>query len=155
MKKDLPISHNEIRKLTREKSRSPTVERASSSTDAAAQTQRRATSDATDHGASSFTVGNLTWSERMLNWRRSAYKKKDKNTGRHIYYYTEWPICERFKWEPEFVNSSSRMSRQYFDCDFTWEMAVEADKIAYRMEQSARKGKGKGKGQPESQTFEV
>ena len=44
---------------------------------------------------------------------------------------------------------------QYFDCDFTWEMAVEADKIAYRMEQSARKGKGKGKGQPESQRFEV
>ena len=42
---------------------------------------------------------------------------------------------------------------QYFNCDFTWDMAVEADRLAFRLEQSERKGKGKGK--PEPQTFEV
>ena len=44
---------------------------------------------------------------------------------------------------------------QYFNCDFTWDMAVEADKLAFRLEQSERKGKSKGKGKPEPQTFEV
>ena len=57
----------------------------------------------------------------------------------------------------------SGTSQQYFQCDFSWEMAVEADRIAWRLwkeEQAAQKGKGKGKGQPEVnatilQTFEV
>ena len=50
----------------------------------------------------------------------------------------------------------------YFQCDFTWDMAVEADCIAWclwKQEQAAQKGKGKGKGQPADdappQTFEV
>ena len=34
-------------------------------------------------------------------------------------------------------------------------MAEEADRLAFRLEQSERKGKSKGKGKPESQTFEV
>ena len=49
----------------------------------------------------------------------------------------------------------------YFD--FSWEMAQEADCIAWRLwqdEQAAQKGKGKGKGRPGNaatipQTFEV
>ena len=107
------------------------------------------------------TVGNLTWDQRMLQWRKATFKKKDE-WGRHIYFYTQWPISERFKWDDEFKASSNRMSQQYFQCDFTWEMAVEADCIAWRLwkhEQAAQKGYGKGKGQPvvdaPPQTFEV
>ena len=100
--------------------------------------------------ATQFTFGNLTWEQRMLQWRKATYKKKDDD-GRHIYHYTEWPICERFKYDADFVASSSRMSQQYFQCDFTWEMAIEADVSAWRLwkeEQAARRGKGTRKGQP-------
>ena len=37
------------------------------------------------------------------------------------------------------------MSQQYFGCDFTWEMAVEVDRLGFRHEQQERKGKGFGK----------
>ena len=55
------------------------------------------------------------------------------------------------------------MSQQYFQRDFSWEKAQEADCIAWRLwkaEQAAQTGKGKGKGQPEvnatiPQTFEA
>ena len=148
MKKDLPISHKQIKKLTQEKSRSPTVERASASTDDAARTQQGETQNAPDdwypHGSSTITFGNL-----MLTWRKAAYKKKDKITGAYLYQYSNWPICERFRWEPDYAESCSAMSRQYFNCDFTWDMAVEADRLAFRLEQSERKGKSKGKGKPE------
>ena len=109
-----------------------------------------------------ITVGNLTWEQRMLNWRKATFKKKDQ-WGNHIYHYTQWPISERWKWDEEFKGSCSRMSQQYFQRDFSWEMAKEADCIAWRLwkaEQAAQTGKGKGKGQPEvnatiPQTFEV
>ena len=42
------------------------------------------------------TVGNLTWEQRMLQWRRATFKKKDE-WGRHLYFYTQWPISERWK----------------------------------------------------------
>ena len=86
----------------------------------------------------------------MLQWRKATFKKTDEK-GQHIYFYTEWPICERFKYDADFRASSSRMSQQYFQCDFTWEMAVEADISAWRLwkaEQAAQKGKGTRKGQP-------
>ena len=159
MQKELPISHKQIKKLTQEKSRSPTVERASASTGDAARTQQGETQNAADdwypHGSSTITFGNLTWTQRMLTWRKAAYKKKDKITGAYLYQYSNWPICERFRWEPDYAESCSAMSRQYFNCDFTWDMAVEADRLAFRLEQSERKGKSKGKGKPASQTFEV
>ena len=157
MQKDLPISHTQISKLTQEKSRSPTVERPSASTGDAARTQQGETQRAQDdwlpHGDSTVTFGNLTWSQRMLAWRKSAYKKKDKTTHDFLYRWTNWPICERFNAEPDYAESCSAMSRQYFNCNFTWEMAVEADRLAFRLEQSERKGKGSGK--PGPQTFEV
>ena len=109
-----------------------------------------------------ITVGNLTWEQRMLSWRKATFKKKDQ-WGNHIYHYTQWPISERWKWDEQFKGSCNRMSQQYFQRDFSWEMAQEADCIAWRLwraEQAAQKGKGKGKGQPEvnatiPQTFEV
>ena len=143
-KQPLPISHDEIKTLVfltaPDRSRVPASGNASNVP---------------------VTVGNLTWEQRMLQWRKATFKKKDDD-GRHIYFYTEWPICERFKYDADFRASSSRMSQQYFQCDFSWDMAVEADCIAWRLwkeEQAAQKGKGKGKGQPvvdtTMQTFEV
>ena len=89
----------------------------------------------------------------MLAWRKSAYKKKDKITNEYLYRWTNWPICERFLAESDYAQSCTIMSKQYFNCDFSWEMAVEADRLAFRLEQSKRKGKGSGK--PGPQTFEV
>ena len=73
----------------------------------------------------------------------------------------QWPISARWTWDLQWRNSSNRMSQQYFGRDFTWEMAQEADCIAWRLhraEQAAQR-KGKGTGQPEtdarSQTFDV
>ena len=91
-----------------------------------------------------------------------TFKKKDQ-WGNHIYHYTQWPISERWKWDEQFKGSCNRMSQQYFQRDFSWEMAKEADCIAWRLwkaEHAAQTGKGKGKGQPEvnatiPQTFEV
>ena len=109
-----------------------------------------------------ITVGGLTWDQRMLAWRKSNFKKKDEK-GNHIYWYTQWPISERWRWDLTWRHSCDRMSQQYFQRDFSWEMAQEADCIAWRLwqdEQAAQKGKGKGKGRPENtaavpQTFEV
>ena len=89
----------------------------------------------------------------MREWRKSAYKKKDKITNEYLYRWTNWPICERFLAESDYAQSCSAMSRQYFNCQFTWEMAIEADRLAFRLEQSERKGKGSGK--PGQQTFDV
>ena len=90
---------------------------------------------------------------RMRAWRKSAYKKKDDVSWEYKYRWTNWPICERFKAEPGYARSCSIMSRQYFDCDFTWEMAIEADRLAFEQERLERKGKGSGK--PGQQTFDV
>ena len=107
------------------------------------------------------TVGNLTWDQRMLDWRRSAFKKKDAR-GNYLYRYTEWPISARWQWDLQWRSSSDRMSQQYFGRNFTWEMAQEADCIAWRLhqaEKAAQRNKGKGKGQPDTdarpQTFDV
>ena len=141
-KQPLPISHQESKNLViltaPDHSRVPASGNASSSTDA------RGLLDVP------YTFGNLSWEQRMLTWRKATYKKKYPD-GRHIYHYTEWPICERYKYDADFVASSSRMSQQYFQCDFTWEMAIEADVSAWRLwkeEQATQKGKGTRKGQP-------
>ena len=97
MQKDLPMSHSQIAALTQEKSRSPPAERTSTSTGSAAKTEQGETQRSTDdwcpHGDSTITFGNLTWTQRMREWRKSAYKKKDKrrirlltstNTARQI-----------------------------------------------------------------------
>ncbi len=48
------------------------------------------------------------------------------------------------------------MSKQYFNCDFTWEMAIEADRLGFQQEQLERKGKGTGKPKGSTQqTFDV
>ena len=89
----------------------------------------------------------------MREWRKSAYKKKDNITHEYQYRWTNWPICERFLAEPDYAQSCTAMSRQYLNCDFTWEMAIKADRLASRQEQLERKEKGSGKsGQ---QTFDV
>ena len=109
-----------------------------------------------------ITFGNLTWEQRMLMWRRTNFKKKDE-WNEYIYHYTEWPISERWKWDIQWRRSCDRMSQLYFQRDFSWEMAQEADCIAWRLhkaEQAAQRNKGKGKGQPDNtaavpQTFDV
>ena len=157
MQKDLPMSHSQIAALTQEKSRSPPAERTSTSTGSAVKTEQGETQRASDdwcpHGDSTITFGNLTWTQRMREWRKSAFKKKDKITHEYQYRWTNWPICERFLAEPDYAQSCSIMSRQYFNCDFDWDMAVEADRLAFRQEQLERKGKGSGK--PGQQTFDV
>ena len=157
MQEDLPMSHAQISKLTQEKSRSPTVERPSTSTGSAVKTEQGETQSASEdwcpHGDSTITFGNLTWTQRMREWRRSAYKKKDKITNEYLYRWTNWPICERFLAESDYAQSCSAMSRQYFNCDFDYTMAIEADRLAFRQEQLERKGKGSGK--PGQQTFDV
>ena len=123
-KQPLPISHQDIMKLVILK--------------------------APNRAATPETFGNLTWEQRMLMWRKATYKKKDADR-RHIYHYTDWPICERWQWDDDFKGSCNRMSQQYFQCDFTWEMAIEADQSAWRLwkaEQAAQKGQGTRKGQP-------
>ena len=94
--------------------------------------------------------------QRMGSWRKSAYKKKDEFTYECKYRWTNWPICERFKAEPGYAQSCSIMSKQYFNCDFTWEMAIEADRLAFQQEQLERKGKGTGKHKGSTQqTFDI
>ena len=61
------------------------------------------------------------------------------------------------------VNALTILLQLYFGRDFSWEMAQEADCIAWNLhkaEQAAQRNKGKGKGQPDStaavpQTFDV
>ena len=109
-----------------------------------------------------ITFGNLTWEQRMLTWRRTNFKKKDE-WDQYIYQYTEWPTSERWKWDIQWRRSCDRMSQLYFQRDFSWEMAQEADCIAWRLhkaEQAAQRSKGKRKGQPDNtatgpQTFDV
>ena len=88
MQKDLPMSHSKIAALTQEKSRSPPAERTSTSTGSAAKTEQGETQRSTDdwcpHGDSTITFGNLTWTQRMRGWRKSAYKKKDKITNEYL-----------------------------------------------------------------------
>ena len=157
MQKGLPMSHSDIVNLTPNRSRAATAEPSSSSSGKGVTTEQGETHRTTGKGSQrdvhGFTVGNLTWAQRMREWRKSAFKKKDDVTWEYKYRWTNWPICERFKAEPGYARSCSKRSRQYFDCDFTWEMAIEADRLAFRQEQSERKGKGSGK--PGQQTFDV
>ena len=111
-------------------------------------------------GNAPMTVGGLTWDQRMLSWRKSCFKKKER--GEHIYWYTQWPISERWKWDLTWRQSCDRMSQLYFGCDFSRKMAHEADCIAWRLwqDEQAAQRKGKSKGRPEnaatgSQTFDV
>ncbi len=81
-----------------------------------------------------ITVGGLTWAQRMREWRKSAYKKKDEVTKQYRYRHTDWPISERWCFEPAYQFSCNQMSQEYFGCDFDYNMAVEADEIARRAE---------------------
>ena len=63
------------------------------------------------------TFGGLTWAQRMRNWRKDAYKKKDDN-GEYRYRWTHWPICERWRTEPAYKFSCNQMAQQYFGHDF-------------------------------------
>ena len=106
-------------------------------------------------------IGNQTWEQRVLDWRKSALKKKD-NRGEFLYRQNDWPISARWTWDLQWRNNSNRMTQQYFGRDFTWEMAQEADCIAWRLhraEQAAQR-KNKSKGQPGSaatgsQSFDI
>ena len=106
-------------------------------------------------------IGNQTWEQRVLDWRKSALKKKD-NRGEFLYRQNDWPISARWTWDLQWRNNSNRMTQQYFGRDFTWEMAQEADCTAWRLhraEQAAQR-KGKSKGQPGSaatgsQSFDI
>ena len=103
----------------------------------------------------------------MLNWRKSCFKKKDAY-GQHIYWYTEWPLSERWKWDPTWRQRCDEMSQLYFRSNFTQAMAQEADMIAWNLWQAeqaalraeAAQRKGKSRGRPvnattNQSTFEV
>ena len=129
-KQPLPLSHDEIKAMVCLKAPNHTADLSGNATDIP------------------ITVGGLTWDQRMLMWRKGNFKKKD-GYGNYIYHYTQWPISERWRWDEQWRGSCNRMSQQYFQRDFSWEMAQEADCIAWRLwraEQAAQAGKGKGKG---------
>ena len=87
------------------------------------------------HGdTAEITVGGLTWAQRMREWRKSAYKKKDEVTKEYRYRWTDWPICERWCAEPAYQFSCNQMAQEYFGCDFDYNMAVEADELGRREE---------------------
>ena len=112
-----------------------------------------------DRGNAEVTVGNLTWGQRVLMWRKGCFKKKYPN-GDHMYTYTEWPITERFKYDADWVKTCDVTAMEYLGCMFTWKVAWEADVLAYNLwveEQAAnrarndqRRGKGKGKAKDKS-----
>ena len=112
-----------------------------------------------NRGDAPMTVGNLTWGQRVLMWRKSCFKKKDA-WGKHIYHYTEWPLSERWKYDIPWRQRCSEMSHLYFGREFTKAMAVEADKIAWDLWQAeqanlraeAAQQKGKSRGRPVNAT---
>ena len=115
--------------------------------------------DVHDRGNAPVNVGNLTWGQRVLMWRKGCFKKKYPN-GDHMYTYTEWPITERFKYDADWKKTCDVAAMEYLGCMFTWKVAWEADVLAYNLwveEQAAnrarndqRRGKGKGKAKDKS-----
>ncbi len=107
-----------------------------------------------DRGNAPVTVGNQTWGQRVLMWRKGCFKKKYED-GTHMYTYTEYPLTERFKYDPDWVKTCDVLAMEYLGCMFTYKVAWEADELAYKLwreEQAAirargeqRKGEGKGK----------
>ena len=85
-------------------------------------------------GAKKRICDGMSWSQRMRTWRKGAYKKKDPVTHEFLYRHTNWPITERWQNDPDFQFSCNQMAQAYFDCDFTYEMAVEADELAQKEE---------------------
>ena len=85
-------------------------------------------------GEKQRTYDGMSWSQRMRTWRKGAYKKKDPITHEFLYRNTNWPITVRWQNDPDFQFSCNQMAQAYFDCDFTYEMAVEADELAQKEE---------------------
>ena len=58
----------------------------------------------------------------------------DPATNEYLYRYTNWPITVRWQSDPDFQYSCNQMAQAYFDCNFSYEMAVEADELAQQEE---------------------
>ena len=83
MQKGLPMRHADIVNLTPQRSITATAAPSSSSSGKGKTEQgetHRATGKGSQRDVHGFTVGNLTRAQRMRQWRKSAFKKKDDVT---------------------------------------------------------------------------
>ena len=140
MQKKMPITHEQIQSLAHEESRKLLQQlglRVRETGSIPPQRMRGPRRRPYPGDPNAVTFGGITWAQRMRNWRKDAYKKKDEQ-GRYRYRWTQWPICETWCTEPQYQYSCNLMSQEYFGRDFDWDMAVEADTLGWQEEQAAR-----------------
>ena len=140
MQEKLPLTHAQILSMVQDSSNillqelGLRVRETDSASDPRKIRGPRARERRSQDSSGEITIGGLTWPQRMREWRKAAYKKKDEVTKRYRYRHTDWPISERWCSEPAYQFSCNQMSQEYFGCDFDYNMAVEADELARRDE---------------------
>ena len=98
MQETLPVTHAQILSMVQDSSKELLQELGLRvrETDSATPHRIRGPRRRPHGDTAEITVGGLTWAQRMREWRKSAYKKKDEVTKEYRYRWTDWPICERW-----------------------------------------------------------
>ena len=92
-------------------------------------------------GVKRSVILGKTWEQRCKGWRHGTNKKKGPS-GEYLYRGALNPITMRWDAEESFRESCSEESRKEFNCEFSQEMALQADELArHEVEASAARAK--------------
>ena len=103
-------------------------------------------------GVKRSVILGKSWELRVKGWRHGARQKKD-DFGNFLYREAFDPITMRWDNDEAFRESCSQESRKEFNCEFTREMALQADEIA-RHEEIASAARAKAHAMPSYQRQE-
>ncbi len=104
-------------------------------------------------GVKKSVILGKTWEQRCKGWRHGAKKKKSAS-GECLYRGAFNPITMRWDADEQFRESCADESRKEFKCEFTREMALQADELA-RHEEEASAARAKAHAMPSYQRQEL